>query len=212
MNTNSKIARRHAIALTLITLGLGNYAHASQEWCLSRGEGAGLHYQTAQTIYNPKEWVSQGALLVHSAKNQTECAMLGASCNGAPGDMITVSMNLNGELVLHRTRPTGRPVVRDIARMTIDPSGRFLSGFSEGSDHGFGQQVFLYYSGTGHCTDTGLDYAADAQCRFFSFEVFPVGVAEDHRPDVSGARWEAFGCPVASQQPSDNDTHEPPQP
>jgi hypothetical protein len=212
MNTRQNSIRLNAIALALAGITLSTSALAGNSWCLSRGEGEGLHYLNAESITDPKEWISQGALLVHTGTNQPECAMLGASCNVSPGDMITVSQNLQGDLILHRTRPTGRPVVRDIARMTLDPSGRFLSGFSEGSDRAYGQQVFLYYTGTGHCTDSGMDYAPDALCRSFTFEAFPTGVSQDHRPDASFANWQSSDCPTVAQQPGQGSTNEPPQP
>ncbi|MCB1601736.1 MAG: hypothetical protein KDI66_17070 [Xanthomonadales bacterium] len=212
MNTNSKNARRHAIALALMTLAVSSAANAGQEWCLSRGEGEGLHYRSAETLTDIKDWVSQGAVLIFQGNNHPECAMLGAACNVSPGDVVTVSQNKQGELILHRSRPTGRPVVRDVARMEMDPAGRFLSGYSQSNDNPYGQQVFLYYTGTRHCTDSGFDYPADAQCRYFQLEVFPTGIDQDHRPDATQARWQFNQCPVASQQPGDGAGQEPPLP
>ncbi|MEZ5469366.1 MAG: hypothetical protein R3F18_17120 [Lysobacterales bacterium] len=212
MNTNSKNARRHAIALALMTLAVSSAANAGQEWCLSRGEGEGLHYRSAETLTDIKDWVSQGAILVIEGSNHPECAMLGASCNVSAGDVVTVSQNKQGELILHRSRPTGRPVVRDVARMELDPAGRFLSGYSQSSDIPYGQQVFLYYTGSSHCTDSGFDYPSDTLCRYFELEVFPTGVDQDHRPDAPQAQWQYNQCPVASQQPGKGTGIEPPMP
>jgi len=142
----------------------------------------------------------------------TICSMLGASCNVANGDVITISATDNGKLVLHRTRPTGSPLVRDIATMIPSANGRYLSGYSLGSDGGQGQQVFLYYTGSGPCSDSGLDYPSNSQCRSFEFEVFPVSVLQGDRPDAQGANWASGQCPSAGQQPGSGGSIEPPKP
>ncbi len=208
------LSSRRPLRSTLIAalaLGFGGSALAGQSSCLTRGSGADEHFLATESISNVTDWLSQGALLVHSTNNMTMCSMLGASCNVANGDVITVSATDSGKLVLHRTRPTGSPLVRDIATMIPSADGRYLSGFSRGSD-GRGQQVFLYYTGTVLCTDFGLDYPSDAQCRSFEFEVFPVNVLQEDRPDASGAKWASTQCPTAGQQPGSGGTGEPPKP
>lgn len=195
-----------------LSLSLANSAMAEQTWCLTRGSGADEHFVEARTVIDPKVWSSGGPIIINEASTWTECAMRDASCNVSTGDIVTVDQDSAGAMTLRRVRLDGGKVMRDEATMRLDPAGRFLSGFSKGSDAGFGQQVFLYYTGTRHCTDSGRDYAADALCRFYTFEVFPVGIDQSHRPDLAQSRWSTAACPIAAQQPGGGNGNNPPTP
>jgi hypothetical protein len=200
-----------ATLLAVLGLGSSTLAVAGTPSCLTRGSGPTEHFLSIEGISDINQWISQGALLVHRAKNEPMCSANNNSCNVAVGDVVTVSASDDGHLVLHRTRQDGRPLLRDVANLLPSADGRYLTGFSPGTN-GPGQQVFLYYTGTGHCTDTGLDYPADSQCRFFEFEVFPVNVMQGDRPDALAAKWSEQGCPNAAQQPGSGGTGEPPKP
>lgn len=202
----------NATLIAALSLSFSSIAFAGDPACLTRGTGAGEHFLGVESISDVTDWLSQGALLVHSTNNMEVCSALGVSCNVAEGDVITISATDNGKLVLHRTRPTGSPTVRDIATMVPSANGRYLKGFSAGSNGGQGQQVFLYYTGTALCTDSGLSYPPNAQCRSFEFEVFPVNVLEGDRPDAQGADWASGECPTSGQQPGSGGTIEPPEP
>ena len=207
--------RRRSPSSTLIavlSLGFASIASAGQPACLTRGSGADEHFLGVENVSNISDWLSQGALLVHNTNNMSMCSMPGTSCSVANGDIITISATDNGKLVLHRTRPTGAPLVRDIATMLPSANGRYLSGYSQGTGGGQGQQVFLYYTGTAACTDSGLPYPIEAQCRSFEFEVFPVNVLQGDRPDAQTANWASNTCPGAGQQPGSGGTIEPPKP
>ena len=102
--------------------------------------------------------------------------------------------------------------LRDLAYVKPDPQGRFLTGYSAGAGGGLGQQVALYYQGMRHCTDSGFDHPAGALCRYYQYEVFPVGMDESHRPDSSSAAWTHAACPTAGQQTGEYGGYKPPTP
>lgn len=200
-----------ASALAATVLCASHSAQAGENWCLTRSEASGDVYNQIETLASAREWSTKVPIIIHSDRGWSECSLRSASCNVATGDLISLIDDERGGLKLQRMRLDGGPVVRDTATMAIDSQGRFISGFSRGSD-GVGQQVVLYYTGTHYCTDSGMDYAADAQCRFFEFEVYPVGLDQSHRPDLAVARWNRAQCPTAAQQPGSGGGHDPPRP
>lgn len=194
-----------------LTMATALPASAGQKSCLTRGTGATEHFLSIESIADVNQWISQGALIVHNAKNMPECTSASAACNVANGDILTVSASDEGQLMVHRLRPGSTPIMRDYAKLLPSADGRFLRGISQGIN-GQPQQVFLYFTGSGHCSDTGMDYPAQSQCRFFQFEAFPVNFLQDDRPDANGANWTSGLCPSAAQQPGEGGMLEPPQP
>lgn len=187
-------------------------AYANDTWCLARSEAGYDTYSQVRAVANPADWTTGEPIVLLRGSAWPECQSQDAACNTEYGDLVQVVKGANGQLSLQRLRLDSDIPLRDLANVAIDPQGRFLTGYSAGVGGGLGQQVALYYQGMRHCTDSGFDHPAGAQCRFYKYEVFPVGLDESHRPNSSSAAWTHAACPTVGQQSTETGGYKPPTP
>lgn len=186
--------------------------HAADTWCLTRSQAGYDTYTRVETVSQSKDWLTDAPIVLLRGSAWPECQSRDADCNTEFGDLVQIVPTADGQLALQRLRLDADLPLRDLAYVHADPQGRFLTGYSAGAGGGLGQQVALYYQGMRHCTDSGFDHPAGALCRYYQYEVFPVGMDESHRPDSSNAAWTHAACPTAGQQAGGSGGYIPPHP